>query len=185
MKLMKGALVGLLFLLMGFTIPARAAEVVKLGFFDMQSIIDRSEMGKEGREAFRGQMKEIREDLAGNLEEIKGLDEAYKRKQHIWSDDVKKTKAQEILTRKAEYERLTYEANRQLEDLQQELLQPIRDKVFEIITRIGKEEGYTMIWEMRHAGLAYAPASLELTDRIIRELDELAAKEEQKQKQAE
>jgi hypothetical protein len=34
-----------------------------------------------------------------------------------------------------------------------------------------------MIWEMQMAGLAYAPTSLELTDRIIRELNEISAKE--------
>jgi hypothetical protein len=34
-----------------------------------------------------------------------------------------------------------------------------------------------MIWEMQMAGLAYAPSSLELTDRIIRELNEISAKE--------
>ena len=42
--------------------------------------------------------------------------------------------------------------------LEQELLNPLKDMVFEIVSRIGKEEGYTMIWEMRQTGLAYAPA---------------------------
>ncbi|MFP3870762.1 MAG: OmpH family outer membrane protein [Syntrophobacteria bacterium] len=175
MNLYRGVFIG--FLLLVCSTPALAADIVKLGFFDMQTVIDRSEMGKEGAEEFRLEMREVREELANDLEAIKQLDSEFKKKQHIWSEDVKKTKAQEIMGKKAEYERLTYEANRKLEDLQQELLQPIKDKVFEIVTGIGKEEGYTMIWEMRRAGLVYAPASLELTDRIIRELNEYAAKE--------
>jgi outer membrane protein len=82
-----------------------------------------------------------------------------------------------MMAKKAEYDQLRAEANRRLGEQERELLTPIREKVLEIISRIGKEEGYTMIWEMQMAGLAYAPSSLELTDRIIRELNEISAKE--------
>ena len=61
------------------------------------------------------------------------------------------------------------------------LLRPIKEKVLDIVARIGKEEGYTMIWEMRRSGLVYAPGSLELTDRVISELNEQAAKDAGKQ----
>ncbi|MBW1982965.1 MAG: OmpH family outer membrane protein [Deltaproteobacteria bacterium] len=155
---------------------ASAAEVVKLGYFDMQTIIERSEIGKQGAEKFQQQKEKVRQELSGKLKEIKALDEEFKKKEQIWSAEVKKQKAQEIMAKRMEYDRLAYDANRQLDKLQQELLNPIRDKIFDIITRIGKEEGYTMIWEMRRAGLAYAPASLELTDRIIKELNERVKK---------
>ncbi|UCG13749.1 MAG: OmpH family outer membrane protein [Deltaproteobacteria bacterium] len=178
MKIFRVALLGLLVLL--FCTPALAADVVKLGFFDMQTIIDRSEMGKEGAEKFRVEKEQVRQELASKLEEVKALDDEFKKKEHIWSLDVKKTKAQEIMAKKMEYDRLTYEAKRKLGQQEQDLLMPIRDKVLEIVNRIGKEEGFSMIWEMRRAGLAYAPDTLGLTDRIIRELNESAAKQETK-----
>lgn len=176
MKMFAGLLIGVLSLALTSG-SALAADVVKLGFFDMQTIIERSEMGKEGAEKFRLEKEKMREKLAAKLQEIKEMDEEFKKKEHLLSQDVKRKKAQEILSAKMEYDRLTYEANQKLGDLEQELLAPIKNKVLEIVTRIGKEEGYTLILEMRRAGLAYAPSSLELSDRIIRELNEMQVEE--------
>jgi outer membrane protein len=175
MRIFKGMLVGMLFVLLSTTVWA--ADVVKLGFFDMQTIIDRSEMGKAGLEKFKIEREKMRQELADKLNELRELDDEFKKKEQVWSDDVKKAKAQEMMAKKAEYDQLRAEANRRLGEQERELLAPIREKVLEIISRIGKEEGYTMIWEMQMAGLAYAPTSLELTDRIIRELNEISAKE--------
>jgi Skp family chaperone for outer membrane proteins len=52
--------------------------------------------------------------------------------------------------------------------------------VFEIVKRIGKEGGYSLILEMQQAGLVYALPSLELTDQIVRELNQGEAKEPKK-----
>jgi outer membrane protein len=175
MRVLKGAFIGLLLLLI--CTPVFAAEVVKLGFFDMQIIIDRSELGKDGAQKFEAEKEQVRQELATMLRQLQELDDEFTKKEHIWSQDVKKTKAQEFLVKQREYKRFEMEANRKLRQQELQLIRPIKDKVFEIINRIGKEEGYTMIWEMRETGLTYAPPSLELTDRVIRELNEIAAKE--------
>jgi outer membrane protein len=178
MQIQRTVLVGFLFLVLAS--PAMAADVVKLGFFDMQTIVERSEAGKGSADKFNLEKEKVREQLAAKLNEVKALDEEFKKKEQVWSQEVKKKKAQEIVTKKMEYDRLAYDANRQLGQLEQDLLTPLKDRVIDIVTRIGKEEGYTMIWEMRRAGLAYAPPSLELTDRIIRELNASEAKEGKK-----
>ena len=176
MKIWNGISLGFMVLL--FSTQVLAADVVKLGFFDMQGIIDRSETGKVGAEQFKLEKEKIRQGLTAQLKELQELDDEFKKKEHLLSLEVKKAKAQELLAKKSEYDRATYEANETLGGLEQELLNPLKDMVFDIVSRIGKEEGYTMIWEMRQTGLAYAPASLELTDRIIRELNETAAKQD-------
>jgi outer membrane protein len=58
---------------------------------------------------------------------------------------------------------------------ERELLKPLQEKVLEIVARIGKEEGYTMIFEIPGAGIWYAPDSLNLTDKIIQELNAASA----------
>ena len=92
-----------------------------------------------------------------------------------------KAKLQELFAKKQTLDRLVVQANRDLESLEQQLLEPLKLKMLDIVDRIGKEEGYTMIFEREHAGLFYAPNSLNLTDRIIRELNEIYASEKAKQ----
>jgi outer membrane protein len=181
MKIWKGISIGFMALL--FSTQVLAADVVKLGFFDMQLIIDRSEPGKMGLEKFNLEKEKIRQGLAAQLQELQELDAEFKKKEHMLSLEVKKAKAQELIVKKNEYDRATYEANQKLGGLEQELLNPLKNMVFDIVARIGKEEGYTMIWEMRQTGLAYAPESLELTDRIIQELNEVAAKQDKSSSQ--
>jgi outer membrane protein len=179
MRISRGLLVLLLVLV--FSKPVWAAEVVKLGFFDRQTIVDRSEMGKEGEQKFKAEMQKIRESLEAKRQEVKDLQDEANKKQLIWSEEVKKAKLQELFAKKQMLDRLVGQANRELEQLEQQLLQPLKEKMLVIVDRIGKEEGYTMIFEREHAGLFYAPNSLNLTDRIIRELNENYASEKAKQ----
>ena len=58
---------------------------------------------------------------------------------------------------------------------------PLQKNVVEIVARIGKEEGYAMIFELGDGGIWYAPDSLNLTERIIQELNEFYAGEKAKQ----
>lgn len=179
MRISRNVLVLLLVLV--FSKPVWAAEIIKLGFFDRQTIVDRSELGKEGEQKFKAEMQRIRESLEAKRQEVKDLQDEANKKKLIWSEEVKKAKLQELFSKKQTLDRLVVQANRELENLEQQLLEPLRVKLLDIVDRIGKEEGYTMIFEREHAGLFYAPNSLNLTDRIIRELNENYAREKAKQ----
>lgn len=163
------------FLFLTFTTQVWAAEVVKLGFFDKQAIVDRSEMGKEGLATMKADMKPIREKLEATRQEIKELKEEFQKKEPIWSDEVKKAKYLEIVSKEKRLEQDVEQANRSLSKRERELLEPLQQKVLEIVAKIGKEGGYTMIFEVHGAGILYAPDSLNLTDKIIEELNASSA----------
>lgn len=159
------------FVFLAMTTQGWAAEVVKLGFFDKQAIVDRSEMGKEGLATIKAEMKPIYEKLEATRQEIKALKEEFKKKEPIWSEEVKKTKYLEIVSMEKRLEQDVEQANRSLSMRERELLRPLQEKVLEIVAKIGKEGGYTMIFEIPGAGIWYAPNSLNLTDKIIQELN--------------
>ena len=159
------------FLFLTFTTQVWAAEVVKLGFFDKQAIVDRSEMGKAGLATIKAEMKPIYEKLEAARQEIKELKEEFKKKEPIWSEEVKKTKYVEIVSKEKRLEQDVEQANRSLSMRERELLKPLQDKVLKIVAKIGKEGGYTMIFEVPGAGIWYAPDTLNLTEKIIQELN--------------
>ena len=175
MRTLTGVIAGLLFL--AVSTQVWTAEVIKLGFFDKQAIVDRSAMGKEGLEKLRAKMGPIREKLDAARQEIQGLEAEFKKKELVWSDDVKRTKAQEIRAKKIMLRQGVEQANQFLTEQERELLMPLQKKVVEIVARIGKEEGYAMIFELVNGGIWYAPNSLNLTERIVQELDESHARE--------
>ena len=73
MRIFAGVIAGLLFL--AVSTQVWAAEVIRLGFFDKQAIVDRSEMGKEGLEKLRAKMVPIREKLDAARQEVEELEE--------------------------------------------------------------------------------------------------------------
>lgn len=175
MRILTGVIAGLLCL--AVSTQGWTAEVIKLGFFDKQALVDRSEMGKEGLEKLKAQMLPIREKLDTAQQEIEELEAEFKKKELVWSDDVKKTKFQEIRSKRAMLRQGVDQANRLLTEKERELLMPLQKKVVEIVARIGKEDGYAMIFELGNGGIWYAPNSLNLTERIVQELDEFHARE--------
>ena len=175
MRFLTGVIAGLLCL--AVSTQGWTAEVIKLGFFDKQALVDRSEMGKEGLEKLKAQMLPIREKLDAAQQEIEELEAEFKKKELVWSDDVKKTKFQEIRSKRAMLRQGVDQANRLLTEKERELLMPLQKKVVEIVARIGKEDGYAMIFELGNGGIWYAPNSLNLTERIVQELDEFHARE--------
>ena len=175
MRILTGVIAGLLCL--AVSTQGWTAEVIRLGFFDKQALVDRSEMGKEGLEKLKAQMLPIREKLDAAQQEIEELEAEFKKKELVWSDDVKKTKFQEIRSKRAMLRQGVDQANRLLTEKERELLMPLQKKVVEIVARIGKEDGYAMIFELGNGGIWYAPNSLNLTERIVQELDEFHARE--------
>ena len=175
MRILTGVIAGLLCL--AVSTQGWTAEVIRLGFFDKQAIVDRSEMGKEGLEKLKAQMLPIREKLDAAQQEIEELEAEFKKRELVWSDDVKKTKFQEIRSKRAMLRQGVDQANRLLTEKERELLMPLQKKVVEIVARIGKEDGYAMIFELGNGGIWYAPDSLNLTERIVQELDEFHARE--------
>ena len=179
MRILTGVFAGLLFL--AVSTQVWAAEVIRLGFFDKQALVDRSQMGKEGLEQLKVKMIPIREKLNAARQEIEELEAEFKKKELVWSDEVKKTKLQEIRAKKVILRQGVDQANRLLSEKERELLMPLQKKVVEIVARIGKEEGYAMILELGDGGIWYAPNSLNLTERIVQELDEFHAREKARQ----
>lgn len=179
MRILTGVIAGLL--LLAVSTQVWAAEVIRLGFFDKQAIVDRSEMGREGLEKLRAKMVPIREKLNAARQEVAELEAEFKQKELVWSNDVKQAKIQEIRAKKVMLRQGVDQANRLLTEQERELLMPLQQKVVEIVARIGKEEGYAMIFELGSGGIWYAPDSLNLSERIVQELNEFYAGEKAKQ----
>ncbi|HYA01932.1 MAG TPA: OmpH family outer membrane protein [Syntrophobacteria bacterium] len=177
MTLYRNLLVLLVFVL---TSSSALAADVKIGFFEMREVVKRSEIGKGGVDKIRQEAEKARDRQAAKVKEIQELEDEFKKKENVWSQDVKKQKDQAIVSKKMEYEKANYEEALQLKRLEQELFSPLQDKVYEIVKRLGEKGGYTMILEAQQAGLVYVVPSLNLTDQIVRELNQNQAKEPKK-----
>ena len=148
-----------------------AADLVKIGFVDVQKILDSCSEGKEAKQKLDKMVTAREVVLRPEKEAIdslrKELDE-----QLLMRDDLRRQKSMELQEKMRVYDNKRQRALNDVQGEEQKLTQPILAKVQSYIKKMGLEEGYSMIFEKKYSSLLYANEQIDLTDMIIRKLDE-------------
>jgi len=77
--------------------------------------------------------------------------------------------------RTLQYQRLEQDVQQELGQRQAELVEPITVIVRQIIDTLGREEGYSLIFNISQSGLVYFDPIIDVTDEIIRRVNVVSA----------
>jgi outer membrane protein len=94
----------------------------------------------------------------------------------VLSEAKKKEKEENLESKKLEYQRLTndiFGPGGRAEKRNAELTKPILDKINQVLEKIATEENFIMIFDSVNGNIAYAKEDLDLTDRVLEELEKL------------
>ncbi len=148
----------------------------KIGYFDLQAVLDQSKWGKEAKKEFNARKEVLQARVQEKAKSFQESKKAFEKQQMMLDDKAKREKLMELRQMQMEGEKLLMKTNAELNKLSQELTKPIIDKIMDIVQRIGKKEKYDFIFEAQKAGLVYATDKRDLTKRIIKELDKARPK---------
>ncbi|MEJ5347896.1 MAG: OmpH family outer membrane protein [Desulfosoma sp.] len=153
-----------------WTTPSHGADL-KIGYFDLQAVLERSQWGQEVKKEFNAKKSQLEAEVQAKAKEFQESRESYEKQIKMMDEKSKKQKAEELRKMQMEGEKLLMESNAELNKLSQQLSKPLIDKVMDIVQNIGKKEKYDYIFEVQKAGLVYANEKTDLTQTIIKELD--------------
>lgn len=151
--------------------PVWAANPPKIGYFDLQTVLDQSQSGKDAKESFKREKDRVKSEVDEKAKAYKTAKEEFDKKKSVMDESAKNKKTKEIQELQAEGEKLLMESNAKLQKLSSELTAPIVDKVIEIVRRIAKDEKYDYIFEVGKSGLVYGNEKDDITKRVIQDLD--------------
>jgi len=117
-------------------------------------------------EAQADSMKKEIDSLQTDLDE-KGL---------LYSESSKKEKKQKLESLKGAYQKFVndiFAPGGKAEKRNGELTKPIIDKINQVLEKLAVEENYAMIFDSVTGNIAYANKALDLTDRVLEELQKL------------
>ena len=166
------ALVGAMALtLLGYKgIAEPQGAMPKLGYIDSTRILEQTPGAQEAQETFEREMARWQSEVQVLADSLQAMITAYEQQQIMLSPDMKQERQQEIMQKRLEY-------NQRLEDLQQaaarrqqELVQPVYDKISTILGQIRDEENYTMIFDAAAGALIAADTTLDITAHVIERL---------------
>jgi outer membrane protein len=165
-------------LAIGGLAPALAQEasaVQKIGIIDVRRILEESVAGKSvitEREALRDQ----------KTQELSGLQSQFEAAQQRYNDGRLTLSQDKLVEMEKELEDLTVQMRRSQDDAQRELqskqaeqFEKIETRVMPIISQVGEEFGYTLIFNKFQSGLVYAIDGIDITNLVIERYDQISA----------
>ncbi len=158
-------------LTLGATAAALAAQDgLKIGYINSQAIVAQNPEAMAAQEQFKREMVPWESELKTLENEIAGLLNQYQAQQVTLTADARRARQQEILQKQQAYQDRMDQIEADAARRQQELVQPIMERINSIIQDIRKAGSYTFIFDVSAGGLIAADEAFDLTDEVIRRL---------------
>ena len=150
-----------------FAGAAAAQEVIKIGVVDLDQAINATDQGKKAREELQGKQKQAEGQLKPMYEKGKALAEEIQSKRFVLSEDALRQKQLDLAEIQSNLRSKGAELEGQFKVDYERLVGPLRDKLLGIIADLGKEQGYTLIFERGTPGIVYSKEALDITDQVV------------------
>ena len=150
------------FVLVALTLAAMSVSAqVKLGHIETQKLIQAMPEWTAAQKTFEEEQKKVNTELNGSREQFQTklaehseTDEPVATIWYCWTLTIATTE-EELQGLQQRIQRFQETAMAQLEKTQNDLMQPVMEKALNAIKEVGKENGFTYIFDM-NAGILYA-----------------------------
>lgn len=152
----------------------RAAEL-KLGYIDSDRIFQSYEKTKTVQDDFNREVADISKTAREKKTEIDDLQRKLDQQSPMLSEAKRDEQNKQLQTKIGEYEafvQANWGPNGKISKLNEEYLRPIIDRVHNIVTVIGTDEGYSLILDAADGNVVFGDRSYDLTDRVLNLLKE-------------
>jgi outer membrane protein len=171
MKMKKSVYLITFLLVAGICNPIHAEDTVKIGFIRTQRVILETQAGKEGYATLQSLVDQHRQKMTEKENEIKKMEDELAKQSQMLTDEAR-------LEHRERLQRAVLDLNRMKEDAQTEignreklLLDRIIDQLADIIEKIGKEQGFTIILDADGPSVLYTDTALDISNLVIAEFD--------------
>ena len=147
-------------------------EPLKIGIVDLDQAVNSTAEGRAAREELARKQRDAEAKIQPLLERMNEMQEDFKAKRFVVSDEARFQKQLDMVEVQNELESKVKELKGQLQVDEQRLRGPLLTKLGNIIEKVGKENGFTMILRRGAPGLLYSREALDVTDLVIEKYNE-------------
>jgi len=152
------------------------AEAEKIAYIDTDKIMMKSPETQEAQTILMGERQKWEQEIADMDTEIQQLYTDYDSKKMILTESGKQEAENKITslteTRQAKVQELFGE-NGKFVQRQNELLEPILNKLKTIIEKVSVENNYSIVLDASAGSILYAKPNLDITDIILDEMEKV------------
>ena len=155
--------------------PSVFAQSPKVAVINVVQLLEESDAGRQGIEALKALQQQKTEEGNALTAEAKELRSKITEGQFSLAQEKLAELNKQLEDKAIELKRFNDDANRELQKSQERMLVEIQGKVMPIINAVGREGGYTMIFNKFESGLVYADEAIDITAEVMTRLNSASA----------
>ena len=167
---MKKTFIAIVVCLLAFSGSAMAQKNIKLGHINSNDLMQIMPGRDSAQTALQGEVAELEETLKSMQAEAEKRYNDYVANQAGWTELIRQTKQREIQDMAARIQEFQENAQKQLQDREAELLNPIIDRAKKAIEEVAKEGGYSYILDAGTAAILYSQDSDDIMPLVKKKL---------------
>ena len=151
-----------------------AQVALKVGYINSAAILEQAPGAQAAKDQFEQEFSSYQTEIQEMAQELQTLMEQYEQQQLTLSADAKARREGEIRQKQGAYQARLQELDEQAGQREQELVQPVMDRISRVIEEIREEGSYSLIFDVSAGSIISADPSLDLTDEVVSRLQSAA-----------
>lgn len=146
------------------------ASAQRIAYVDVTAILESMTEYQKAQDQLDKLATQWRQEIAQEQDKVKGLYSKYQAEQVLLSDEMKRTREEEIMTKEKEVremQRTKFGPEGALFKKREELVKPIQDKVYAAISKYAEDRGFEFIFDKGSAsGMLFADPKYDKTEDL-------------------
>jgi outer membrane protein len=170
-----------------FLLSISQMEAQKVAFLSSDEIRSHFPAAKQADQRIQSLVDEWKREIKALETQIENLEFDIQKNRLIWSDSEKEQKEKELedlKTQKNVYARTKFEPGGEYDQIVQQMMLPIEEKIYAAVREVSVEQGFDIVWDKSLQPLAYVNFKYDITVKVLRKLgvdvDKLEEELEQK-----
>jgi outer membrane protein len=160
---------GLVLLIFVWTNTSFAAD--KIGFINMQQIIQGSAAGKKAAEDFKKFLEKKQEGIKAAENEVKKLKDELDKQGAVMTASARSDKEAAYQRKMRDYQILVDDTNKELQKRDQEYSQKLIPEILKVVQTIAEREKYTLILDISTMPMPYHDKANDISRKVIEDFN--------------
>lgn len=159
---------GIFLLLSSFLVRAQ-----KVAFISSDEIRTHFPAAKQADQRIQSIVEEWKREINAFETQIENLEFEIQKNRLVWSDDERQKKLEELedlKKRKMVYSRTKFEPGGEYDQIIEQMMMPIEEKIYAAVREVSVEQGFDIVWDKSLQPLAYVNFKYDLTVKVLRKL---------------
>ena len=147
--------------------------VDKIGFINLQEIMQNSNAGKKAAEDFKKFYEKETQEIKSSEKELKKMKDELEKQSSIMTQSSQKEKETIYQKKLRDYQLLVNDTNEELKKRDQEMTQKLMPGIMKIVRTIAEKEKFTLVIDVATMPIPYYAKENDFSKKVIEEFNKL------------